>query len=101
MRRRPPRYTRTDTRFPHTTLFRSETHSLNYLRPLGSRIARAEGRKKRSKYTWPRSFRSLIFLRSTPTPVFSSIGLGLQEDLVVAVSATSAEIAQWICPMVR
>src|SRR3546814_11246708 len=27
MIRRPPRYTRTDTLFPHTTLFRSEPHT--------------------------------------------------------------------------
>src|SRR3546814_3983468 len=31
MRRRPPRSTRTDTRFPYTTLFRSEREQLSQL----------------------------------------------------------------------
>src|SRR3546814_11626646 len=42
MRRRPPRSTRTDTRFPYTTLFRSE----EFLGPLGisqNALARAMG----------------------------------------------------------
>src|SRR3546814_4028016 len=42
MLRRPPRSTRTTTRFPYTTLFRSRVH-LRELRPRGAAAARLHG----------------------------------------------------------
>src|SRR3546814_18463138 len=54
MLRRPPRSTRTDTLFPYTTLFRSETSSVFDPRTLGSQPQAAQSRvpNARNVETW-------------------------------------------------
>src|SRR3546814_2457439 len=42
MNRRPPRSTRTDTLFPYTTLFRSDSRDIARKPAIGHRIVRAE-----------------------------------------------------------
>src|SRR3546814_1171455 len=51
MIRRPPRSTRTDTRFPYTTLFRSLNNARTSLERYFKRIAGANGLRAFDQYT--------------------------------------------------